>query len=150
REIPIREIWWTGDRREGPPDLLAPLEQIPSRVITATSAIESLDGVAIEILAPIDAAENHAIVNDGSIVIRIRYGERAILSTGDAERASEDAMLERCRACLAADVLKAGHHGSKTSTGEAFLEAVHPAHAIVSAGRLNRFGFPHRAVLERL
>src|SRR5262249_34103152 len=88
--------------------------------------------------------------NDGSVVVRVRYGDRAILFTGDAEGAEEDAMRRRCSSCLRADVLKVGHHGSKTSTGEAFLEAVAPRYALISDGKLNRFGFPHKRVLGRL
>jgi competence protein ComEC len=88
-------------------------------------------------------------VNDGSIVVRLRYGSRALLLTGDAMANEEEAMMARCMSCLRADVLKVGHHGSRTSSTEAFLDAVHPAHVVISDGRLNRFGFPHRAVLER-
>jgi competence protein ComEC len=149
-EVPIREIWWTGDRRDAPPGLLAPLGSIPPRILTATAAPEIVDGVAIEVLGPIGRAADQPIVNDGSIVVRITYGDRALLFTGDAERAAEAGLIARYGAGLRSDVLKAGHHGSNTSTSEAFLEAVRPAHAIISDGRQNRFGFPHPAVVERL
>jgi competence protein ComEC len=152
REVTVKEIWWTNDQREGPPDLRAALAATGARlaVVTATLAPETVDGVTLEVLAPRGRAADHPIVNDGSIVVSVRYGDRALLFTGDAEGASEDAMLAASGPRLRSDVLKAGHHGSKTSTGEAFLAAVDPAHAIISDGRLNRFGFPHRAVLERL
>jgi competence protein ComEC len=78
----------------------------------------------------------------------LRYGANAILLTGDIERESE-ARLVQSGVNLQAQVLKIPHHGSKTSSTEAFIDAVRPRLAIVSAGERSRFGHPHATVVER-
>jgi len=85
--------------------------------------------------------------NDGSLVLRVQVAGRVVLMPGDLEQAGERA-LDATR--LRADVLKLGHHGSRTSSTRAFLQAVAPALAIVSAPRHGRFGMPHREVVARL
>jgi len=88
-------------------------------------------------------------LNDASIVIRLSHGETSFMFTGDAEAGSERAMLASGQE-LSADVIKIGHHGSRTSTTEAFLDAVRPLAAVISVGGNNRFGHPHNEVLSRL
>jgi competence protein ComEC len=149
RRIRIEEAWWTGEEREAPPETLAALASMKTRVISSTCT-EDQDGVTLEVLGPLEPAARAKKVNDGSLVFRLRYQGRAILFSGDAELAEERALVDRCAPCLRADVLKLGHHGSKTSTSERFLEAVQPKIAVASLGRGNRFGFPHREVMERL
>jgi competence protein ComEC len=109
-----------------------------------------LDGVAVDFLHPevIGALEDDP--NDLSVVMRIAYGEFAALLTGDATALVEERMIRSYGVELQADVLKVGHHGSATSTTPAFLEAVRPAIAVVSAGRGNRYGHPHAVVVDRL
>ena len=85
--------------------------------------------------------------NDASLVLRVGYGDTAVLFTGDVEAAGEAAAV--ARGGLAADVVKVPHHGSRTSSSEAFARAVHPALAIVSLGRDNRFGFPPCEAVSR-
>jgi competence protein ComEC len=85
--------------------------------------------------------------NDASLVLRVGYGDTAVLFTGDVEAAGEAAAV--ARGGLAADVVKVPHHGSRTSSSEAFARAVHPALAIVSLGRDNRFRFPHAEAISR-
>ncbi len=87
--------------------------------------------------------------NDMSIVLRIDYGQTAFLFTGDAEDWSEYMMLD-AGVNLKADVLKVSHHGSCRASTAAFLAAVQPAYAVISAGRGNDFGHPHGSVLRRL
>lgn len=88
--------------------------------------------------------------NDLSLVLRATFaGRRRVLLTGDAESAAERRMLKEGMD-LEADVLKVAHHGSKTSTTEAWLRAVSPRMALISAGRANPYGHPARSVLERL
>lgn len=87
--------------------------------------------------------------NDGSVVLRLGFGAVRILLTGDLEEPGEAALLASGED-VAADVLKLGHHGSRTSTGAAFLDRVGPQVAVASAGRDNRYGFPHALVTERL
>lgn len=87
--------------------------------------------------------------NNQSIVLYTELGGRKWMFTGDLEEEGEQQLLETYEN-LQADVLKAGHHGSKTSTSEAFLQRVHPNTAIISAGEGNRYGHPHQEVLQRL
>ena len=82
-------------------------------------------------------------------MLRIGYGSRSFLLTGDMERGIE-AKLLASGADLHADVLKVGHHGSRTSSTQAFLDAVSPSVALISAGFENGFGHPHPDVLGRL
>ncbi|WP_171050887.1 DNA internalization-related competence protein ComEC/Rec2 [Bacillus sp. BHET2] len=86
--------------------------------------------------------------NNDSIVIYGEIGRLKWLFTGDLEEQGERAFIETFD--LPVDVLKVGHHGSNTSTTEAFLEDTNPSMAVISAGESNRFGHPHPNVLERL
>ena len=87
--------------------------------------------------------------NDGSLVLRLDYGETSVLLTGDAEEAAEQAMMA-AGLPLDVDVLKVGHHGSAASTSAAFLAQVAPQVAVISVGAENRFGHPSDEVLARL
>ena len=86
---------------------------------------------SIQCLAP-NSAE-HDGMNNYSIVLRVTYGKRSVLLTGDAETLSENEML-MSGYDLSADVIKLGHHGSSTSSSEPFLSAVFPSYAVVSCG----------------
>ncbi|MDZ7772621.1 MAG: DNA internalization-related competence protein ComEC/Rec2 [Balneolaceae bacterium] len=88
--------------------------------------------------------------NEGSLVIRLVYGETSILFMGDAETPSELELIRRYGGMLQSDLLKAGHHGAADATSSPFLRAVRPEKAVVSAGVRNPFGHPHPATLERL
>lgn len=88
--------------------------------------------------------------NDASVVARLDYGEFSTLFTGDATIRTENILLERNRNILDVDVLKAGHHGSRTSTSLMFAEATSPEYSIISAGRGNTYGHPHQEVLNIL
>ena len=82
-------------------------------------------------------------------VVAVGTTKGAFLLTGDMEKPMEMRLVADDRP-VRADVLKVGHHGSKTSTSELFLDAVHPAFAIISDGFENSFGHPHQDVLARL
>ena len=108
-----------------------------------------VDGVTVEVLWP--PRPSHAPVTSGnndSVVLRLVYGSIAVLLTGDIEQAAENALVES-GANLRADVLKVAHHGSKTSSTEAFIDAVQPRWAVISVGERSRFGHPHAAVVNR-
>lgn len=108
------------------------------------------DGISVfQILAPSGAADYSSDENDGSIVISAKIGGLTWLFTGDVQTMGEKVLLDG-NLKLKADVLKVAHHGSKTSTTEAFLEAVDPDVAIISAGKNNRYGHPNKEVLDRL
>lgn len=108
----------------------------------------SLGEAEVEILL---AAYDVADPNNGSIVLRVSYGETAFLFTGDNEEAGEATLLETVAAeKLECDFLKAGHHGSANATGKELLAAATPLHVAVSCGAGNSYGFPDEAVLARL
>jgi len=107
-------------------------------------------GARVEVLAPCPSFSSDRGPNDNSFVLRIGYGDRAIMLVGDAEREEEALLLDGSRARLKADVLKVGHHGSRTSSSAPFLAAVAPSDAVVSVGRRNRFGHPHPEALRAL
>lgn len=112
----------------------------------------AIDGVVLRFLAP-DSSWTAGLqdANLASTVVRVEYGRAAMLFTGDAERPEEEWLLEHMPASLLrADVLKIGHHGSRTSTGTAFLDAVAPQLALVSVGRRNRYGHPSPEVMQAL
>ena len=118
---------------------------------TRTGTPISFDpAVMVTVLGPDDRfVEVEGDNNNASIVIRLTYGRVSFLFTGDAEGEEEAAILAS-GANLRSTVLKVGHHGSRDSTGDAFLTAVAPQIGVISAGEANRFGHPHREVLERL
>jgi competence protein ComEC len=110
-----------------------------------------LDGVVIDVLAPDSAwtAAQHD-ANETSVVLRVSFGVRRFLFMGDAESREEAWLVERLPAeALQADVLKLGHHGSRTSSGADFLRAVDPLVGLVSVGAGNRYGHPSPEILER-
>ena len=111
----------------------------------------TVDGVDILFLAP-DSAWTAALTdpNDASTVALVRFGTSRFLLVGDAEQAEEEWLLANARSELRADVLKVGHHGSATSSGEAFLAAVNPSLAVISVGRDNDYGHPSNDVLAAL
>ena len=88
-------------------------------------------------------------LNNTSIVMRIVYGETSFLFTGDAERPVEEHLLNS-GIDLHADVLKVGHHGSKSSTSYYFLRQVAPKYAVIQVGKDNDYGHPTETVLSRL
>ncbi|HXU83576.1 MAG TPA: DNA internalization-related competence protein ComEC/Rec2, partial [Polyangia bacterium] len=90
-------------------------------------------------------------VNDASLVVRVAFAGRAILFSGDLEADGEAELVGNAAAGLAvaSDVLKVPHHGSRTSSSDELLDAVHPSLAVISLGRQNRFHFPRPEVLRR-
>jgi competence protein ComEC len=88
-------------------------------------------------------------VNDNSLVVLFQWAGRSILFAGDLEAEGEDVLLRRVGPSLAVDLVKVGHHGSKTSSRAGFVNATHPALAVISCGRGNRFGFPDPGVVAR-
>lgn len=89
--------------------------------------------------------------NEMSVVIKSTYGDTSVMLTGDAEKKSEEAILETWKKSdLACDVLKVGHHGASTSTTQEFLDAVSPSIAVISCGEGNKHGHPKADVMDRL
>ncbi len=88
--------------------------------------------------------------NSASIVVRVVYGETEFMLTGDAPSEIEDYLVGLYGSSLQSDVLKLGHHGSKTSTSELFLDNVQPLFAVVSAGANNRYRHPNVDVIKKV
>ena len=88
--------------------------------------------------------------NASSIVAKVTYGEIDFLLTGDAPLNTEEYLVRVYGSALESEVLKLGHHGSRTSTSDLFLNTVKPAFAVVSAGRDNNYGHPHPEVTEKV
>ena len=109
------------------------------------------NAIAFHVLAPFGsfAGASPKNIHDAAIVLRLVYASSTALLMSDAELSLERQLLAAGDE-LRSDVLKVGHHGSKTSTGQALLAAVRPKIAVVSAGRRNRYGHPAQAVLDRL
>lgn len=87
--------------------------------------------------------------NDYSIVTKLKYKDMSFIFTGDAEKISEDEMLNK-RYDLSANVLKVGHHGGRTSTSEEFLNKIEPQYAVISVEKGNDYGHPHKETIKRL
>ena len=103
---------------------------------------------AVELSVLWPPAGGETSTNNDSIVLRLRFGERSILLTGDIEKQAERSLLES-QQNLRADVVKVPHHGSKTSSTEDFVSATAPQFAIISVGRHSMFGHPHKEVVQR-
>lgn len=99
------------------------------------------------ILGPINSDTKD--LNSYSIVIKIVFGNNKFLFTGDAQTSNESDMINKGYD-LSADVLKVGHHGSHTSTSDAFLAKVNPKYAVISCGKGNDYGHPHKETMDRL
>lgn len=106
-------------------------------------------GVVLDILFP-DRSVKEVESNMTSIVARLTYGEVSFLLTGDSPKSIERYLISLDREALDIDVLKLGHHGSKTSTSEEFLKYTSPDYAIISAGKDNRYGHPNSEVTDML
>ena len=124
---------------------------VPRQVVAAGDRLELGEGAVLEVLHPPPGQVPVALDedNESSVVLRLAWGEAAFLLTGDVGAAGEAHLLASGRP-LSADVLKVAHHGSGSSTGRGFLEAVGPQFAVISVGVNNYFEHPAPALLERL
>jgi beta-lactamase superfamily II metal-dependent hydrolase len=151
--FPVKLVALTGD--EHPTDIYTRLlnnvrnKNISALEVRTGTTIPFDPAVKLDVLGPDDALVNQDNTNDGSIVIKLTYGQTSFLFTGDAEFAENQSIL-RNNLDVRATVLKLGHHGSRTSTDENWLRAVQPQLGIISAGAGNPFGHPHAEVVAAL
>lgn len=125
-------------------------EHIPALIADASKDLVFDDGVKIDILFPFHPIVGPvAITNNTAIIVKIVFGTNEILLTGDAEAPEEETLL-RAHVNLDSDVLKIAHHGSKTSTIPAFLNAVSPEYSVISVGKHNTYHHPHPSTMKRL
>jgi len=146
-----REFWSNGT--SATTESFARLQQLLAdvevpRVTVHRGEGRQVGGVAITVLGPPAAAAKRR-ANDDSVVISLTFGPNRVLFPGDVERRGEADLVAFAAGNLASAILKVPHHGSDTSSSAAFLDAVGPRYAIVSAGFENRFGFPHARVVQR-
>lgn len=107
-------------------------------------------GAVIDILFP-DRDVSSWATNDGSVVARLSYGYTSIMLTGDSTMKTEKIILgENSAAQLVSTILKVGHHGSRTSTSASFIKGISPVYALISDGKNNKYGHPHRETLDTL
>lgn len=127
-------------------ELLDTIEELNIPVLEAEpGASYSVDGLTLNILAPLEQDEN---LNNMSVVVKVCYGNSSYLFEGDAESSAESAILDNGEN-VRADILKAGHHGSRTSSTKAYLKAVDPEIAVISCGERNSYGHPHQQTLDK-
>ncbi len=147
--FPVREVWMCGDSHSS-----RTFERALDAILSSGAAYHEpragesyrMGSALIEVLHPVELTGN---LNESSICVRVTFGQVSVVLTGDAEAASERAMIQRGHN-LSAQILRLGHHGSETSSTREFLEAVRPEVAIYSAGEGNSYGHPHDVVLQRL
>ncbi|MCP4447759.1 MAG: DNA internalization-related competence protein ComEC/Rec2 [Myxococcales bacterium] len=165
REMPIRELWSVHEvsERPGPYEKwLAELKASGTRIRAPRVGVARMvGGTSLEVMWPLysaqlppsdsRAAQGDPVltVNDNSLVVRLSSAGRNVLFAGDIEEEAEELLLEQYGTLLRADVLKVPHHGSRTSSTEAFARATKPRVAVISCGRANRFEFPDSEVVRR-
>jgi beta-lactamase superfamily II metal-dependent hydrolase len=126
-------------------------EHAEVRIAQTGDVIDFHDGVIAHVLYPDKnyvAKKNDT--NDSSVSVLITYGEQSFLLTGDLPIARENKLFSSGTLSKNITVYKAGHHGSKTSSGDQLLSYIRPEYAVISAGENNRYGHPHRETIERL
>lgn len=125
-------------------------EAIPTILARRGQRVNLGRGAVLEILFPDHPPTADWETNSTSIVARLVYGEQEFLLTGDSPIKIEKYLLALDGRRLQSDLLKVGHHGSRTSTVLEYAAAVEPRYAVISAGSNNRYGHPHQEVLDIL
>ena len=160
RAVHIEQVWIArhdSDQGLGP-ELTAVLEELAAngtRIVTPELGVaRTSSGVSLRVLGPqfdgsAAAVDPVMTVNDNSLVVRIERAGRRVLFTGDIELEGEERLVDRFGDELQADVVKAPHHGSPTSSSSGFVAASAPELVVISLGVANRFGFPALEVVER-
>ncbi len=125
-------------------------KNIPNLLARRGMKIDLGGGAYIEILFP-DRNVGDWSTNDGSVMMRLVYGETSVMLAGDTTSITEKIVLaENAPEKLRSDILKVGHHGSRTSSSPEFVKAVAPEFAAISLGKDNSYGHPHKETLDTL
>ena len=122
---------------------------VPVKIVHAGERLQFDPSTRIFVLQP-EHEYRGGDLNNQSLVVKLCYGDRTMLLTGDAGTEVEHKLEFVCKDLLSSDVLKVGHHGSSTSSSDSFLRNVHPSVALISVGKLNKFKHPSRFVISRL
>ena len=145
----VRELVIPFEQRENFKSLPAIVQAVKQQILIkeARAGMNWNDeGAAFHILHPSKKEEEK---NESSIVIKASIAGLDWLFTGDLGHSGEEELMSRAES-VDADILKVGHHGSKNSSSQQFIQAVSPLSAVISAGRNNRFGHPHQEVIDTL
>ncbi|MBP6884057.1 MAG: MBL fold metallo-hydrolase [Candidatus Pacebacteria bacterium] len=125
-------------------------QNIPDVLVKRGMRLDLGGGAVIDILFP-DQDVSTWSANDGSVVARLTYGATSVMLTGDATTETEKIILkDNPMSALTSDILKVGHHGSRTSTSENFVKSISPQYALISDGKDNKYGHPSRETLDVL
>ena len=152
----VENILWTGVVRDTAEykEWKKLIEEEGAKIFIAKAGqkiYSSAKNFRAEILYPFESLEGKTLEdsNNTSIIIRLVFGENSFLFTGDAYQSAERELIQR-EINIDSDVLKVGHHGSKTSSSEEFIKKVSPEIAVIPTGKDNPYGHPHPEVLETL
>lgn len=149
-DFSVKEVWLNGDSSTSKTykQFMAAVNSEGANIYQAKEGGSiSLGNLYFTILNP--SSNLFSDTNNNSVVLMLEYGDTAFLLTGDAEREAEAIMLTTGDE-LQVEILKAGHHCSKTSSSEVFLNALRPKEAICMVGKNNRYGHPHQETLTNL
>lgn len=121
-------------------------EGLKVKLIKEGTSIDIGEGAKFEAYSP--TKDTYDNFNDYSPIMKLTYGNKSFIFTGDAEKDVEKEVVKKYSNELKADVIKFGHHGSSTSSTKEFVEAISPQYGIISCGVDNSYGHPHREILD--
>lgn len=124
-------------------------KNIPKILARMGQVVDLGGGAYLQILFP-DRDVSGLSPNDGSMVMRLVYGETSVILQGDSTSRMEEYLLSKDGINLKSTILKVGHHGSKTSSQEEYVSSVSPELAVISSGINNRYGHPHKETLDTM
>ncbi|MBI4359314.1 MAG: MBL fold metallo-hydrolase [Candidatus Nealsonbacteria bacterium] len=127
-------------------------ERADQIVLKKGQVLRAGSDLKIEVLAPLEDFAGREVkdYNRSSLVLKVSYGQTDFLLTGDSPVSVEKELVEKMRDKLDIEVLQVGHHGSQSSTSQAWLEATSPEIAVIQVGQKNKYGHPSQEVLEKL
>ena len=163
KKYKVENILWTGVARDTAEykEWQKLIKEEEAKIIIAKSGLRIFGGPTslqiggrsdLGIIYPFESLEGKQLKdsNDTSIIAKLTFGQISFLFTGDATQSVEGQLLRLAEQLIDSDVLKVGHHGSKTSTSKEFVEAVSPEIAVISVGKDNKYGHPRQEVLDNL
>ncbi|ELP5179592.1 ComEC/Rec2 family competence protein [Clostridium perfringens] len=121
-------------------------EGLKTKELKGGMIIDLGEGAKFEVFTP--QKSEYEELNDYSPIMKLSFGDTSYLFTGDAEKLAEEEALAKYKTSLDSDVIKFGHHGSSSSSSNAFIEAVSPKYGIISCAKDNKYGHPHRETLD--
>ncbi|MDM0459967.1 ComEC/Rec2 family competence protein [Clostridium perfringens] len=121
-------------------------EGLKTKELKGGMVIDLGEGAKFEVFTP--QKSEYEELNDYSPIMKLSFGDTSYLFTGDAEKLAEEEALDKYKTSLDSDVIKFGHHGSSSSSSNAFIEAVSPKYGIISCAKDNKYGHPHRETLD--